>query len=314
MQAWLESVAPGYGSALVWTLAALIGLLILLVAVRIVRGLTFGTFVAGGRNRKTRLAVMDATAVDSNRRLVLVRRDDVEHLLLIGGPTDVVVEQNIRMVPPARRPAPTEDIAERHAPAPSPEQPVQPLTPASLATPAAARPAPRVVTPVAPAAPAFQPVTPPTAPTVPMPPAPPRPATVTSTVAPPVSPLTPRPSAAPAPTPAPTVTSPAAPSTIGKVEPKFASVAPQPASPATPAASVAHVAPVPAVEPVKPVQTAPRPSLDESLLQELEESIGKEVNPPATPAAPAPATPRTDTDRALDEQMSRLLGDLGAKR
>ncbi len=47
------------------------------------------------RTRQARLAVMDAAIVDSRRRLVLVRRDDVEHLILIGGPTDVVVEQNI---------------------------------------------------------------------------------------------------------------------------------------------------------------------------------------------------------------------------
>ena len=40
---------------------------------------------------------MDATAVDSHRRLAPVRRDDVEHLLLIGGPTDVVVESDIRI-------------------------------------------------------------------------------------------------------------------------------------------------------------------------------------------------------------------------
>lgn len=109
MRAWLESIAgPEYASALIWTLGALILLLIILIVVRIVRGFTFGTFVAGGRNRKTRLAVMDATAVDSHRRLVLVRRDDVEHLILIGGPTDVVVEQNIRLQTPARRILPQE--------------------------------------------------------------------------------------------------------------------------------------------------------------------------------------------------------------
>lgn len=42
-----------------------------------------------------RLAVVDAAIVDNQRKLVLVRRDDVEHLILIGGPADVVVEQNI---------------------------------------------------------------------------------------------------------------------------------------------------------------------------------------------------------------------------
>jgi hypothetical protein len=47
------------------------------------------------RGRMPRLAVIDAAAVDSRRRLVLVRRDNVEHLLMIGGPTDIVVEPNI---------------------------------------------------------------------------------------------------------------------------------------------------------------------------------------------------------------------------
>ncbi|MFX4827856.1 hypothetical protein ABTB65_19095, partial [Acinetobacter baumannii] len=42
-----------------------------------------------------RLAVIDAAAVDGRRRLVLVRRDNIEHLLMIGGPSDVVVETNI---------------------------------------------------------------------------------------------------------------------------------------------------------------------------------------------------------------------------
>ncbi|MCV3241423.1 flagellar biosynthetic protein FliO [Mesorhizobium sp. ZC-5] len=106
MREWLEGLAgPEYAMALLWTLLALFLLVVVLVVVKLVRNLTFGTFVAGGRNRKTRLAVMDATAVDSHRRLVLVRRDDVEHLLLIGGPTDVVVEQDIRLQFQQRRPA-----------------------------------------------------------------------------------------------------------------------------------------------------------------------------------------------------------------
>ncbi len=52
------------------------------------------------RGRQPRLAVIDATAVDGRRRLVLIRRDNVEHLVMIGGPSDIVVEQNIvRAVP-----------------------------------------------------------------------------------------------------------------------------------------------------------------------------------------------------------------------
>ena len=98
MLEWVQGLGgPQVAAASLWTLAALILLAVVLVLVKLIRSLTFGTFVAGGRNRKTRLAVMDATAVDSHRRLVLIRRDDTEHLLLIGGPTDVVVERELAL-------------------------------------------------------------------------------------------------------------------------------------------------------------------------------------------------------------------------
>jgi hypothetical protein len=44
----------------------------------------------------SRLAVSETLEVDKYRRLVLLRRDDVEHLVLIGGGQDVVVEAAIR--------------------------------------------------------------------------------------------------------------------------------------------------------------------------------------------------------------------------
>lgn len=150
---WLDSVAgPGYAAALLWTFAALVLLVIVLVIIKLVRNLTFGTFVAGGRNRKTRLAVMDATAVDSHRRLVLIRRDDIEHLLLIGGPTDVVVERDIRLSAP-RRPALTGDgglqpVPGAAAPAAKPRAP-QPAPP----PPARQAPAPQPVNAAPPARP-----------------------------------------------------------------------------------------------------------------------------------------------------------------
>ncbi|MER8820810.1 flagellar biosynthetic protein FliO [Mesorhizobium sp. M0991] len=144
MLQWLDGVAgPGYAAAILWTFAVLVLLLIILLIIRLVRSLTFGTFVAGGRNRKTRLAVMDATAVDSHRRLVLVRRDDIEHLLLIGGPTDVVVERDIRLSA-LRRPALTGDNSHQPAArsasttaAPARQAPPQPASVA--ATPVLAR-------------------------------------------------------------------------------------------------------------------------------------------------------------------------------
>lgn len=98
MTDWMNSIfgetVPQPLSYVVLFAAVILGILLLLW---IAKKLLGGTFVSGGRGRHLRLAVMDATPVDSRRRLVLVRRDDVEHLILIGGPTDVVVEQNIRL-------------------------------------------------------------------------------------------------------------------------------------------------------------------------------------------------------------------------
>jgi flagellar protein FliO/FliZ len=66
-----------------------------------------GGRLGGGatRGRQPRLAVIDQASVDGRRRLVLIRRDNVEHLLIIGGPTDVVVEQNILRAATAAVPA-----------------------------------------------------------------------------------------------------------------------------------------------------------------------------------------------------------------
>ncbi|PRX10341.1 UNVERIFIED_ORG: flagellar biosynthesis protein FliO [Martelella mediterranea] len=52
-------------------------------------------FIKGGQNRRPRLYVVDAAAVDARRRVVLVRRDNVEHLVMIGGPNDILLETRI---------------------------------------------------------------------------------------------------------------------------------------------------------------------------------------------------------------------------
>jgi len=54
-----------------------------------------------GRERTKRLSVIDAAVVDARRRVVLIRRDNVEHLVLIGGPTDVVIESRIGLEEPS---------------------------------------------------------------------------------------------------------------------------------------------------------------------------------------------------------------------
>jgi flagellar protein FliO/FliZ len=60
-------------------------------------GLTIPRIGRNAANR--RLALVEVLSIDTRRRLVLVRRDDCEHLLLLGGDSDVVVERNC---PPAR--------------------------------------------------------------------------------------------------------------------------------------------------------------------------------------------------------------------
>jgi flagellar biogenesis protein FliO len=45
-----------------------------------------------GRGRNRRLAVIDSIAIDNKRQAVIVRRDEIEHLIVIGGPNDLVVE------------------------------------------------------------------------------------------------------------------------------------------------------------------------------------------------------------------------------
>jgi flagellar protein FliO/FliZ len=61
----------------------------------------YGAFGAQPRTRGRfrRLRIVEVAPVDAKRKLVLVRRDDTEHLLLLGAGPDVLVESGI--VPPA---------------------------------------------------------------------------------------------------------------------------------------------------------------------------------------------------------------------
>src|SRR5579864_2258070 len=100
----------------------------------------FGSNRLGGnaRGRQPRLAVIDAATVDGRRRLVLIRRDNVEHLLMIGGPTDVVVEPNIVRATGGREAA-REPVA-RQTPTVDSSWPLQPLSePAPFPPPRPAR-------------------------------------------------------------------------------------------------------------------------------------------------------------------------------
>jgi hypothetical protein len=76
-------------------LPTLVAALIVLIAIIIVI-LLYKLFNQRVRGRKgQRLGISEFHEIDKTRRLVLVRRDDVEHLVMIGGNQDMVIESNI---------------------------------------------------------------------------------------------------------------------------------------------------------------------------------------------------------------------------
>ncbi len=86
-----------------WEILSLL-LLIVFVAAAIVAGaLVWRSYVDSGapgsgmfraKNEK-RLDVVEQATLDGRRRLVLIRRDDKEHLIMTGGPVDVLIETGI---------------------------------------------------------------------------------------------------------------------------------------------------------------------------------------------------------------------------
>ncbi|MGM4909859.1 flagellar biosynthetic protein FliO [Rhizobium sp. 768_B6_N1_8] len=144
-----DDVVGAYGSRFLLAAGGVGIALILLIAVLwFLRGRAPSPFVRGGRNRQPRLQVLDAAAVDARRRLVLVRRDNVEHLVMIGGPTDIVIES--RILPEAEaetasdfRPQPVEErpvVQERAAVQPrrEPQEAPQPRPVAAPVAPSVA--------------------------------------------------------------------------------------------------------------------------------------------------------------------------------
>jgi flagellar protein FliO/FliZ len=136
-----------------FVLAFLIVLGLIFAAFWAVRRFGAGRIGGGARGRQPRLSVTESIPLDNRRALLLVRRDNIEHLVMIGGTTDVVVEANIvragavavpRDVAVAR-PAPMETLP-RAIPLPdNGNGGGWPLQPESMTPPPpAARPAPKM--------------------------------------------------------------------------------------------------------------------------------------------------------------------------
>ena len=66
----------------------------------IMRHYGLGGAIRFGRKKRAgrrRVEIVDVAPVDARRRLILVRRDDVEHLILLGAHEDILVESNITL-------------------------------------------------------------------------------------------------------------------------------------------------------------------------------------------------------------------------
>ena len=317
------------GSPITFIVAFIVVLALIGVAAWLVR--RFATTRLGAntqRGRMPRLAVIDAAAVDGRRRLVLVRRDNVEHLLMIGGPTDIVVEPNIVRAaagrdqnpqrPSAAEPprlAPMPDAGSWADEAPRPEvldhpEPQMPEPPPRPARPSFAdevrRPAPALAERRGePALGGFSPE--------PMPPRPerePRPEPMPPRVARSEPPLMPRPPRT------------SEPVKVPPVRAERAAVPPPPPPP------------VPQAPPVPPPAATAAPSNAEQNLAEMAQRLeaalrrpagetiappvapdppaapprAARVEPPAPPAPPPRPAPEKTSFENLEDEMASLLG------
>lgn len=95
---FLTSVFGGSDNAIVTVILALgIVLVLILLAVWALK-VVFNASGTVARGRQKRLHVTEVTPIDQKRQLILVRRDDVEHLILIGGSQELLIESGISVV------------------------------------------------------------------------------------------------------------------------------------------------------------------------------------------------------------------------
>jgi flagellar protein FliO/FliZ len=287
----------------------------------------------GARNRPRRLDVVDVFDLDKERQLVIVRRDNTEHLLMIGGPNDVLVEASINRVEgvlartagaatgwPSAPGVTDGDTAEPPVPRSSAQGalnlPPELFEPEPAPEPASTRPAapPRIEpTP-------SEPVRPAPPPPPPRPPAAP-PSSTAASAPPSLLPATGAASAAAAPLrappspPAPAQRPPAPPPPARPAPPPFLSRAQQRPGPARPETDPSAG---PASGPVPEAPPAPRPApppLRPPPSGQPRPQGGFQPPFPPRPSAPRPAPPPqppvaapADTVDTLEEEMARLLG------
>lgn len=137
---FLTSLFGASGNEVITALFALgIVLVLILLGVWLLK-MAFRASTTVGRGRTRRLSVVENLPVDTKRQLLIVRRDDVEHLILVGGPQDLLVESGFAAeaapARPQRRPfvtgqnprngEPQAPAANTGVPAPALSRPAEP--------------------------------------------------------------------------------------------------------------------------------------------------------------------------------------------
>jgi Flagellar biosynthesis protein, FliO len=124
----LPDLQPYYGM-LMLALAVFAVIIVALLAYKLLNQRVRG-------RRGQRLGISEYHEIDKSRRLVLVRRDDVEHLVLIGGHQDLVIESGIQSESASEEPSVpqfNDPIPMRQAPRPAifgdRRPPLRPVTP-----------------------------------------------------------------------------------------------------------------------------------------------------------------------------------------
>lgn len=141
---FITSLFGGEGNSLLTAVFAL-GIVIVLIVLGVwLLKLVFNASGNISRGRNRRLSVVDSMMLDPKRQLLIIRRDNVEHLILTGGSQDVVIETGIPVeevaAQPSRRPVPMvgprRPLAVRQKPVAAPQPPEIAAAPAP--TPATA--------------------------------------------------------------------------------------------------------------------------------------------------------------------------------
>ncbi|MDQ4407310.1 MULTISPECIES: flagellar biosynthetic protein FliO [unclassified Rhizobium] len=344
MISMMEDFIGTYGNNLIVAVVGVgLALLVLAIVLWILRRRGGAApFIRGGRNRQPRLQVLDATAVDARRRLVLVRRDNVEHLVMIGGPTDIVIESGIGAIPIVRevrepqeaelKALPRQDSEPKRAEPPIPREsrPALPQQPIAAASPASLpeEPAKQPQRPEPPAPAARAPTPAPAASLPPRPSTPPQPVSTPMTAREPVAPTRPaapeRDVTRPAPPPASVIAAPAA-----AVLPLAAASLDMPAErPEQRRPDPFVPAPLPSAPPAPPVQAtvpeerptvvappvfaAREPVIDQTNAADFLDAARERVLPglkPGQDAPPAPFAPKPENPPVVSANAEPKFSD-----